>query len=95
MRSLRVLKIVREMGAAEKLVASIGNGLEVLIRAGVVKGHRVTGDVNLKDAAKKAGAKFTGRQTEASKHVVTALNEAAGLRFGRGLIDVVTATMAG
>mgnify|MGYP002630091445 CR=1 FL=1 len=90
----RVLKIVREMAAAKKLVASIGNGLEVLVRAGVVKGKRVSGDVSLESAAKKAGAKFTGRQVEISGNVVTALNESAGIRFGRGLIDVVTAAMA-
>ena len=88
----RVLRIVRELSAAEKLVASIGNGLDVLIRAGVVKGHRVTGDPALEQAAKKAGAKYTGRQVEASGHVVTALSEASGLRFGRSLIDVVVAT---
>lgn len=87
------VRVVREMGAAKKLVASIGNGLEVLIRAGVVKGQRVTGSLDLKDAAKQAGAKHTGRQIEVSGHLVTALNEAAGVRFGRELINVVANTL--
>lgn len=87
----RVLRIVREMAAAKKLVASIGNGLDVLLRAGVVKGKRVTGDVALEQSAKSAGAKYTGRQVEITDHVVTALDECAGIRFGRGLIDVIVA----
>ena len=88
----RVLRIVREMGAAKKLVAAIGNGLDVLLRAGVAKGKRVTGDARLEPAAKSAGAKYTGRQVEISDHVVTALDECAGVRFGRGLIDVIVAS---
>jgi len=52
----RVLRIVREMHAAKKPVAAIGNGLDVLLRAGVVQGRHVTGDASLKSAAKAAGA---------------------------------------
>jgi putative intracellular protease/amidase len=90
----RVLRIVRDVNAAGKLVASIGNGLDVLLRAGVCKGKRVTGSPELEESARKAGAKYTGRQVETSGNVVTALNESAGLRFGRGLLDVVVATQA-
>jgi putative intracellular protease/amidase len=91
----RVLRIVREMGAAKKLIASIGNGLEVLINAGVIKGERVTGDVSLKAAAKKVGGTLSGRQVEISGNVVTALNENSGVRFGRGLIEVIASVQAG
>lgn len=85
----RVLQLVREMASDGKLVAAIGNGLEVLIRAGVLKGKRVTGDKNCEQAAKKAGAKYTGRQTEVSGNVVTALAECAGVRFGQALVDTI------
>ncbi len=89
----RVLRIVREMHAAGKPVGAIGNGLEVLLRAGAVKGKRVTGPPNFEAAAKKAGAKFSGRQVEISGNVVTALNESAGVRFGRGLVDAVVESL--
>jgi putative intracellular protease/amidase len=90
----RVLRIVRDMNAAGKLVASIGNGLDVLLRAGVCKGKRVTGPAEMEEAARKAGAKYTGRQVETSGNVVTASGESSGVRFGRGLIDVVVANQA-
>ena len=85
----QVVALVRQIAAQGKLVASVGNGLEVLVRAGAVKGKRVTGDKKSEQAAKKAGAKYTGRQVEASGNVVTALDECAGLRFGRALVDTV------
>jgi putative intracellular protease/amidase len=85
----RVLQLVREMASEGKLVGTMGNGLEVLIRAGVLKGKRVTGDKKCEQAAKKAGAKYTGRQVEASGNVVTALGECAGVRFGRALVDTI------
>lgn len=90
----RVLRVVREMAAAGKLVASIGNGLDVLLRAGICKGKRVTGAPELEEAARNAKAKYTGRQVETAGTIVTALNETAGLRFGRGLLDVIVASQA-
>ena len=69
-----------------KLIGTWGNGLEALTRAGVVKGRKVTGSPDLADAAKKAGARFTGRQLEAAGHVVTALDEGSGMRFGQALV---------
>jgi putative intracellular protease/amidase len=85
----RVVRLVREMAAAGKLVAAVGNGLEVLIRAGILKGKRVTGAKKCEQAAKRAGAKYTGRQVESSANVVTALDECAGIRFGRALVDTI------
>ena len=85
----RVLKIVREMAAAGKLVAALGNGLDVLARAGVIKGKRVTGLHSCEESAKKAGAKYTGRQVEVSGNIVTAVDECSGIRFGRSMIDVI------
>ncbi len=87
----RVLRIVREIDAAGKPVASIGNGLDVLLRAGVTRGKRVTGDLRLQSAATQAGARFSGLQVEASGNVVTAIGESAGVRFGRSLVDTLLA----
>jgi|GEM_PF-1035152 len=85
----RVLRIVREMSAAGKLVASMGNGLAVLAKAASLKGKRVTGHPDCRQAAKAAGAKFTGRQVETAGNLVTGVDECSGLRFGRALIDVI------
>ena len=82
----RVAKLLREAHADGKLIGTWGNGLEALTRAGVVKGRKVTGSPDLADAAKKAGARFTGRQLEAAGHVVTALDEGSGMRFGQALV---------
>ena len=81
-----VAKLLREAHADGKLIGTWGNGLEALTRAGVVKGRKVTGSADLADAAKKAGARFTGRQLEAAGHVVTALDEGSGMRFGQALV---------
>lgn len=85
----QVAKLVREAHADGKLIGTWGNGLEVLIKAGVVKGRRVTGSERLAAAAKSAGAKFTGRQVEAAGHVVTAGDEGSGMRFGQAIVAAV------
>lgn len=85
----QVLKIVRDIAASGKLVAAFGNGLDVLIQAGLVKGKRVTGSPSSESAAKKAGGKYTGRQVESSGNIVTGVDECSGIRFGRALIDVI------
>lgn len=85
----KVLQLVREAAGSDKLIAAWGNAVEVLIRAGVVKGRRITGSPLLKEAAKGAGAKLTGREIEASGSLVTARDEAAGMRFGQALVEVV------
>jgi putative intracellular protease/amidase len=82
----RVAKLLREAHADGKLIGTWGNGLEALTRAGVVKGRKVTGAAEAADAARKAGARFTGRQLEAAGHVVTALDEGSGMRFGQALV---------
>jgi len=85
----KVLQLVRDAYAAGKLVAAWGNAVEVLVRAGIGKGHRLTGDPALEAAARENGAKFSGRQIEVSKNVVTARDEGAGMRFGQALAEIV------
>jgi len=85
----RVLQLVRDAAEAGKLVAGWGNALEVLARAGVVKGKRVTGDPEAKELAVQNGAKYTGRQIEVSNNFVTARDEGAGMRFGQALAEIV------
>ena len=85
----RVLDLVREAARDEKLIAAWGNAVEVLARAGVIAGHRVTGAPELRETLEKAGARYTGREYEVSRHVVTARDESAGMRFGRALAEIV------
>jgi len=84
-----VLQLVREAHAGGKLVACWGNALEVLVKAGVVKGAKVTGSAELASDVKSAGGKFTGRQIQVSGHIVTAADESAGMRFGQALAEEV------
>lgn len=84
-----VLRLVREANQAKKMIAAWGQSTAILARAGVVKGRRITGDPSLEDLVRKAGGKYTGKQVERDKHVVTAFDDAAGLRMGREMIRIV------
>ncbi len=53
-----VLRFVREMNEAGKLVAAICHGPWILISAGVVKGRKVTGYMSIADDLKNAGARY-------------------------------------
>jgi len=53
-----VLRFVREMNEAGKLVAAICHGPWILISAGVVKGRKVTGYMSIADDLKNAGAAY-------------------------------------
>ncbi|MCB9916098.1 MAG: DJ-1/PfpI family protein [Planctomycetes bacterium] len=84
-----VRRLVTAAAAAGKLVAAYGNGLAALANAGVVKGKRVTGAPECEADARRAGAKYTGRQLEEAGNVITALDESAGMRFGKALAQAV------
>lgn len=81
--------LLRAAHQAGKLIGAWGNALAVLSAAGVVKGCKVTGRVDTKDAAQAAGAKYTGREIETSGQLVTARDESAGMRFGQALTKVI------
>jgi protease I len=53
-----VLRFVREMDEADKLVAAICHGPWILISAGMVKGRKVTGYMSIADDLKNAGAVY-------------------------------------
>jgi putative intracellular protease/amidase len=83
------VELVRAAHREKKLIAAWGTAVEVLVRADVVRGRRVTGAIELQDQVSNAGGKYTGREVEASGHLVTARDEAAGMRFGQALADFV------
>lgn len=82
-------RLAREAARDGKLIGAFGEAVAVLARAGVVKGKRVTGARSLEAEVKKAGGKYTSRQVVTSGKLVTALDESAGMRFGKALAAVV------
>lgn len=84
-----LMELIREADSDGKLIAAWGHASAVLARAGVVKGHRVTGSREVADEIRRAGGKYTGRQVEASDNVITASDEGAGMRFGQALAEFV------
>jgi putative intracellular protease/amidase len=83
------LRLAREADLQSKLVASWGLATLVLAKAGVIRRRKVTGDPSLAELVRSAGGRFTGTQVERDGKIVTALDDAAGLRFGKALAQVV------
>jgi len=84
-----VLRLAREATQRKKLLGAWGHALAILARAGVLKGKRVTGHPAVKNLLVQAGAKYTGRQVESDGSLVTGLDDAAGMRFGKALAAIV------
>jgi putative intracellular protease/amidase len=83
------LRLAREAAQAGKMIGAWGHATAVLAGAGVVKGLRVTGDASVRAAVREAGGRFTGRQLEVAANVVTARDDAVGMRFGKALAEVI------
>ncbi len=83
------LRLAREAAATEKMIGAWGHSTAILAAAGVVKGLKVTGDPSVADAVRRAGGKFTGRQLEHRGRMVTARDEAVGMRFGKALVQII------
>ncbi len=84
-----VLRLTREAHEQKKLIGAWGLSVAVLAHAGVIKRKRVTGDPSLRTLLAEAGARYTGAQLERDGKLVTALDDAAGFRFGKALVQVV------
>lgn len=82
-------RLAREALAAGKLLGAWGEAVEVLVRADVVRKRRVTGPRALRGAVRAAGGYYTGNQIERDGALVTGIDDAAGLRFGKLLVQVV------
>jgi putative intracellular protease/amidase len=82
-------RLAREAADAGKLIGAWGCSVAILAKAGVLRRRRVTGASQVKDLVRQAGGKFTGCQLERDKNLITALDEAVGIRFGKALAQVV------
>ncbi|HVS12236.1 MAG TPA: DJ-1/PfpI family protein [Planctomycetota bacterium] len=83
------LRLAREAAKAGKLIGAWGHAAHVLAAAGIVKGRRLTGHPDSAAAVRAAGGKFTGRQLEVDGMLVTARDDAVGMRFGKALATIV------
>jgi putative intracellular protease/amidase len=84
-----VLRIAREAAQQKKLIGAWGHAAAVLARAGIVKNRRVTGHADVRAEVERAGGKFTARQIEIDGSLVTAADDAVGMRFGKALAAMV------
>jgi len=82
-------RLAREAAAADKMIGAWGHAVAILARAGVLRKKRVTGAAAVRDEVVRAGGKFSGRQLERDGNLVTATDEAVGMRFGKALAQIV------
>ncbi len=83
------LRLAREADGADKMIGAWGHAVAVLAKSGIVKGRKVTGAPEVKSAVLYRGGRFTGRQLERDGNLVTAADEAVGIRFGKTLAQIV------
>lgn len=82
-------RLAREAAEAGKLIGAWGCSVAILAKAGVLRRRRVTGAERVKDLVRQAGGRFSGRQIEVDKSLVTARDDTAGIRFGKALAEIV------
>lgn len=90
-RNARVLEIVREMDAANKLVAAVCHGGWIPISAGVYRGVRVTGSLGIKDDLVNAGAIWEDAPVVVDRHFVSSRKPDDLPDFCRGILQVLLA----
>jgi protease I len=83
------LRLARDAAALDKMIGAWDHAVAILARAGILKGRKVTGAPDVRDLVVEAGGRFTGRQLERDGNLVTAADEAVGIRFGKTLAQIV------
>jgi putative intracellular protease/amidase len=83
------LRLAREAKELKKMIGAWGHAVLILANAGVIRSQRVTGPAELAGAIAQAGGKFTGKEIQISERIVTARDDAAGMRFGKALASIV------
>jgi putative intracellular protease/amidase len=82
-------RLAREALAQGKMIGAWGHAVGILAKAGILKGRRVTGALEIAQLLVQSGAKYSGRQLERDGDLVTAADEAVGIRFGKTLAQIV------
>ena len=89
-RDPKVLQLIREFAAANKLVAAICHGGWMPISAGVYRGVKVTGSPGIKDDLVNAGALWSDASVVVDRHFVSSRKPDDLPDFCRAMLDVLT-----
>ena len=88
-RDADVLRVVREVHEARKMVASICHGPWVLVSAGIVRGRRLTSSPGIRDDLVNAGAEWVDAPAVVDGNLVTSRAPRDLPAFGRAMLDVL------
>lgn len=88
-RDAKVLELIREFDAADKLIAAVCHGGWIPISAGVYRGVRVTGSLGIKDDLVNAGALWEDAPVVTDRHFVSSRRPADLPDFCRGIMQVL------
>jgi protease I len=84
-----VLARVREVHAANKMVATICHGPWILISAGIVRGRRLTSTVGIRDDVVNAGATWVDEPAVIDGNIVSARVPKDLPAFGLAMLEVL------
>ncbi len=90
-RDPEVLRRVREVHAAGKLVATICHGPWILISAGIVRGKRMTSTVGIRDDVTNAGAEWLDQAAVVDGNLVSARVPSDLPAFAKAMLGVLGA----
>lgn len=88
-RDPKVLQLVRDFAAAQKLVAAICHGGWIPISAGVYRGVKVTGSLGIKDDLINAGAHYEDASVVVDHHFVSSRKPDDLPDFCRAILKVL------
>jgi len=88
-RDPKVLQLVRNFHAAQKLIAAICHGGWIPISAGVYRGVQVTGSPGIKDDLVNAGAIWNDEPVVIDRHFVSSRKPDDLPEFCRGILQVL------
>jgi protease I len=89
-RDPKVLQLVREFDATDKLVAAVCHGGWIPISAGVYNGVKVTGSPGIKDDLINAGAVWIDEAVVIDRHFVSSRKPDDLPDFCKGILKVLT-----
>ena len=91
-RDKDVLRVVREVHDAGKVVATICHGPWILISAGIVKGKRMTSTVGIRDDLVNAGAQWVDEAVVVDGNIISSRVPRDLPQFGKQLVQLLDAS---
>jgi protease I len=84
-----VLKFVKDMYEADKLVAAICHGPWICISAGIIKGKKATGYISIADDIRNAGATYLDENVVIDGNLITAPHYKNNGDFMKAILKVM------